>query len=173
MRLFHNCDIEDLNKILKEGLQPLSRTYNNRWDGNRVNNSKDVVYLFSPKSKINSFPKSYGIVLLEVDTEAFENEMVTNDTHSNDYVEYVTSEVKAEDIKAIYVPAIFKERVKKYISTETLKKITFVEIESNLSAEDLKIFAETCGISSEEWRYLRGVREDRTMIDIYEIEYVI
>lgn len=174
MKLFHNCDIEDLNKILKEGLQPLSKTYNYRWNGNRGSNSKDVVYLFSPKTRVNSFPKSYGIVLLEVETNAFENKMSENDAHIEDYIEYITSEVKAEEIKKIYVPIIFKERIKEYVNEEILKKIKFIEIKSNLSEDELKVFAETCGISTEEWSpFFRGVRENKTMIDIYDIEYIL
>lgn len=100
--------------------------------------------------------------------------MLANDCHKKDYTEYTTGEVKPEEIKSIYVPAIFKDRVAKYVSPETLKKIKFVEMKSNLSENELKIFSETCGISTEEWNpFLRGTREDKTVIDIHDIEYAI
>ena len=100
MKLYHNCDIIDLEKILNEGLLPLNKTNNNKWEnGKRALNSKDCVYLFSPKGRVNSFPASYGIVLLEVETEANEVEMARNDVHFNDYKEYTTSEVTPSEIK--------------------------------------------------------------------------
>lgn len=73
MTLYHNCDYRDLPSILKDGILPMSKTGNNRWeDKKRVNNSEDVVYLFKPVGKQNSFTQ-YGICLIEVETDATEN----------------------------------------------------------------------------------------------------
>jgi hypothetical protein len=41
MILYHNCDYRDLPSILKDGILPMSKTGNNRWeDKKRVNNSE-------------------------------------------------------------------------------------------------------------------------------------
>ena len=138
MKLYHNCDIIDLEKILEEGLLPLSKTNNDKWEnGKRAFNSKDCVYLFSPKGRVNSFPSSYGIVLLEVETEAKEVEMSRNDVHINDYKEYTTSKVAPGEIKKIYAPKIFRKKIEKIISEEVLKKIKFVEIEATYYDEEI------------------------------------
>lgn len=138
MKLYHNCDIIDLEKILKEGLLPLNKTNNNKWEnGKRAFNAKDCVYLFSPKGRVNSFPASYGIVLLEVETEANEVEMTRNDVHFNDYKEYTTSEVTPSEIKKIYAPKIFRKKIKKIISEEVFKKIKFVEMRATYYDEEI------------------------------------
>ena len=131
MKLYHNCDIIDLEKILEEGLLPLSKTNNDKWENKkRGDNSRECVYLFKPIGKVNSFPNSYGIVLLEVETEANEVEMLKNDVHFNDYKEYATSEVAPSEIKKIYAPKIFRKKIEKIISEEVFKKIKFVDIEA-------------------------------------------
>lgn len=138
MKLYHNCDIIDLEKILEEGLLPLSKTNNDKWENKkRGDNSRECVYLFKPIGKVNSFPNSYGIVLLEVETEANEVEMARNDVHFNDYKEYTTSEVTPSEIKKIYAPKIFRKKIEKIISEEVLKKIKFVEIEATYYDEEI------------------------------------
>ncbi|AYV94681.1 hypothetical protein [Fusobacterium necrophorum] len=179
MKLYHNCDVADLEKILKEGLQPLSVTKNDRWESNsRGNNSTDVVYLFKPISELNSFPL-YGIVLLEVEVEATRNEMASNDKYYGIYEEFVVPEVRPEKIKKIMIPAIFAEKTKKYLSQETLKKVEFVAMTAKI-LEDTKIeaaeellerFAKTCGISLEEERYFTGVKKNRQIISLCDVVY--
>ena len=45
MKLYKNVDILDLENIMRDGILPISQTNNDNWsDGNRSNNSKDVVY---------------------------------------------------------------------------------------------------------------------------------
>lgn len=179
MKLYHNCDVADLEKILKEGLQPLSVTKNDRWDSSsRGNNSTDVVYLFNPISELNSFP-TYGIVLLEVEVEATRNEMASNDKYYEIYEEFAVPEVRPEKIKRIMIPAIFAEKTKKYLSQETLKKVEFVAMTANV-CEDTKIeateellerFVKTCGISLEEERYFTGIKKDRQIINLCNVVY--
>lgn len=138
MKLYHNCDIIDLEKILEEGLLPLSKTNNDKWENKkRGYNSRECVYLFKPIGKVNSFPNSYGIVLLEVETEANEVEMARNDVHFNDYKEYTTSEVTPSEIKKIYAPKIFRKKIKKIISEEVFKKIKFVEMGATYYDEEI------------------------------------
>ena len=179
MKLYHNCDVADLEKILKDGLQPLSVTKNDRWENNRRgNNSKDVVYLFNPISELNSFT-SYGVVLLEVEVEATRNEMASNDKYYGIYEEFVVPEVRSENIKRIIIPAIFAEKTKKYLSPETLKKVEFVKMTANILGETkieateelLERFAKTCGISLEEERYFTGVKKNRQIISLCDVVY--
>lgn len=95
MTLYHNCDYRDLLSILKDGILPVNKTGNNRWDdGKRVNNSEDVVYLFKPVGKQNSFTQ-YGICLIEVDVDATENILDETDYNHGKYDEYVAESVPA------------------------------------------------------------------------------
>ena len=56
MILYHNADYKDLPSILKDGILPMSETGNNRWNNKkRADNSQNVVYLFNPIGKQNSF----------------------------------------------------------------------------------------------------------------------
>lgn len=98
MKLYKNVSSEDLEKILKEGILPISKTGNDNWDGNRrANNSTEVVYLFNPTSDVTSFTQ-YGDVVLEVEVEAYRNEIAPNDSNRGQYEEYIVSEVKPEQI---------------------------------------------------------------------------
>ncbi|KYM52121.1 hypothetical protein A2U07_07010 [Fusobacterium necrophorum subsp. funduliforme] len=188
MRLFKNVNLEDLERILTEGILPISKTGNDNWEfGKRGDNSKDVVYLFSPKTQVNSFPKSYGIVLLEVEADAKLNALAENDTHRDDYDEYIAGEVKPENIKKVYIPVILKDRVSEILSQEILEKITFVEVaakyyeghEKNVANDGiLKLFAETTALNTTEYGYFRGKRMvqglfgmKEEVFDLYEIEY--
>lgn len=98
MRLFKNVSSEDLEKILKEGILPISKTGNDNWEGNRrANNSTEVVYLFNPTTDVTSFTQ-YGDVVLEVEVEAYRNEIAPNDSNRGQYEEYIIAEVKPEQI---------------------------------------------------------------------------
>lgn len=92
---------EDLEKILKEGILPISKTGNNNWEGNRrADNSKEVVYLFNPLRDQLNFTQ-YGDVILEVETTAYKNEIAPNDVNIGKYEEFITYEVKPEEIKGV------------------------------------------------------------------------
>ncbi|CAL7893321.1 Restriction endonuclease [Fusobacterium necrophorum subsp. funduliforme] len=190
MRLFKNVNVEDLDRILTGGILPISKTGNDNWDsGKRGDNSKDVVYLFSPKTQVNSFPKSYGIVLLEVEADAKLNALEENDAHRDDYDEYIIDEVEPENIKKVYIPVILKNRVSEVLSQEALKKITFVEMSArhyeghekiDTNAEILNLFAETTGLNTTESGYFRGLKKvqglfgmKEEVLDLYDVEYVI
>lgn len=101
MKLYKNVSSEDLEKILKEGILPISKTGNDNWEGNRrANNSTEVVYLFNPTSEIKSFTQ-YGDVVLEVEVEAYRNEIAPNDSNRGQYEEYIVTEVKPEEIVGV------------------------------------------------------------------------
>lgn len=98
MKLYKNVSSEDLEKILKEGILPISKTGNDNWEGNRrANNSTEVVYLFNPTTDVTSFTQ-YGDVVLEVEVEAYRNEIAPNDSNRGQYEEYIVAGVKPEQI---------------------------------------------------------------------------
>lgn len=101
LKLYKVVDKEDLEKILKEGILPISKTGNNNWEGNRrADNSTEVVYLFKPLAEQLNFTQ-YGDVLLEVETTAYKNEILPNDRNRGKYEEFITFEVKPEEIKGV------------------------------------------------------------------------
>lgn len=125
--LYHNCDYRDLPSILKDGILPMSKTGNNRWENKkRVNNSENVVYLFKPVGKQNSFTQ-YGICLIEVETDATENILDEADCNHGKYEEYVVSSVSASQIKAVYIPEVFKDRISSELDLETLAKVEWCD----------------------------------------------
>lgn len=98
MKLYKVVSSEDLEKILKEGILPISKTSNDNWeDDKRANNSTEVVYLFNPLTEQKHFTQ-YGDVLLTVETTAYKNELAPNDVNKGKYEEYITYEVKPEEI---------------------------------------------------------------------------
>ena len=198
MVLFHNANITDINAICEQGLLPASVSRNYNWESNkRADNSEDVVYLFSPKSKKNTFTE-YGICLIEVDIDnANENELACNDKHSNDYTEYVTDQVSPEQIKAIYIPEIFKSRIKEYteLSEEALNKIVWCDMEAEIydkyipnpdneygfggthiykkaDSKVLEKFVETAPLNVTYFNYFRGVDDNREMIEMHNVIYI-
>lgn len=101
LKLYKVVDKEDLEKILKEGILPISKTGNNNWEGNRrADNSTEVVYLFKPLTDQLNFTQ-YGDVILEVETTAYKNEIAPNDVNIGKYEEFITYEVKPEEIKGV------------------------------------------------------------------------
>ena len=190
MKLFKNVDIADLNSILAKGILSLDESENNNWeDGNRANNPTDCVYMFNPLGEENSFP-NYGAALLEIEiNNARKVEMQKNDAYNGKYEEWVAPFVPAENIKAIYVPAIFRERLESYIGTlrdikrATFDKITFVEIECmtykigegfvKANEEDINLLGSTAAFfnSSFEDCFLRATMPNRNVQDFYEFKY--
>ena len=101
LKLYKIVDREDLDKILKEGILPISKTGNDNWEGNRrADNSIEVVYLFKPLTEQLNFSQ-YGDVLLEVETTAYKNEILPYDRNRGKYEEFITYEVKPEEIKGV------------------------------------------------------------------------
>ena len=101
LKLYKIVDREDLDKILKEGILPISKTGNDNWEGNRrADNSTEVVYLFKPLTEQLNFSQ-YGDVLLEVETTAYKNEILPSDSNRGKYEEFITYEVKPEEIKGV------------------------------------------------------------------------
>lgn len=101
LKLYKVVAKEDLEKILKEGILPISKTGNNNWEGNRrADNSTEVVYLFNPLTEQLNFTQ-YGDVILEVETSAYKNEIAPKDVNIGKYEEFITQEVKPEEIKGV------------------------------------------------------------------------
>lgn len=184
MTLYKNVDIKDLESILSKGILSLNESGNNNWDyGKRVNNSCDVVYLFKPLSKENSFC-NYGVALLEIDIPdnvVMESSLDNNDVNKGKYIEYITDKVPVEYIKAIYIPELFKNRVD--LTEEITLKIIWCEMKANYYGnsgkencpnEVLERFAKTAKImDSSTFNFFRGEFENREVIDLYNIQYVI
>lgn len=190
MILYHNADYKDLPSILKNGILPMSETGNNRWNNKkRADNSQNVVYLFNPIGKQNSFFQ-YGICLIEVDTDATEKTLDENDYNHGKYTEYVAESVPVNQIKAVYIPNIFMERISSELDSEILAKITWCDLYAEevdeyietgfckgyltykkVSDERLSIFAKTAELKVDGFNYFRGVDETNHMIDLYNIIY--
>lgn len=190
MTLYHNCDYRDLLSILKDGILPMNKTGNNRWDdGKRVNNSEDVVYLFKPVGKQNSFTQ-YGICLIEVDVDATENILDETDYNHGKYDEYVAESVPANRIKAVYIPEVFKNRISSELDKDTLAKITWCDFYAEeidgyvstgfcdgystykrVSEERLSEFTRTAELKVDGFNYFRGIDSTRHMIELCNIVY--
>lgn len=115
---------------------------------------------------------------MEVECEAKENVIDKVDIHIDDYSEYITESVKPSEIKRIIIPKIFKD----YISVPQNVAITWCKLKAECygdngleecSDELIKQFAKTSPLmDSTEFNFFRGVTEKRTMIDLYNIEYI-
>lgn len=177
MKFYKNVDVCDLESIMKNGILSIDKCGNNNWEeGKRANNDTSVVYLFKPLTEINTFP-GYGIALLEIECDATENKMTENDLHKDDYIEYVTKEVKPEQIKKIIIPKIFKER----ISLPSDIIVTWCNIYAEeygddglneISKERLEMFSKTALINTMEFPFFRGVDERNYIIDLYNVRYI-
>ena len=128
MKLYKNVSIFDLEKILKEGILPISKTGNDNWDnGRRANNSREVVYLFDTINPEKNVFTRYGAILLEVEVEKIQkNTIAENDVNRGQYEEYITDEVKPDEIKKAYIPKFLKRFIK-----FNSKKIKYVEVKGN------------------------------------------
>ena len=183
MILYKNVDIKDLESILTKGILSLNVSGNNNWDdGKRADNSCDVVYLFRPLTEENSFC-NYGVALLEIDIpddKIKENQLLKNDRYNGKYVEYIIDKVEVDCIKSIYIPKLFKKKVD--LPIEIMSRITWCGIKANHYGDDgkencpvevLEQFAKTAEImDASEFNFFRGVTKKRTMIDLYDIQYV-
>lgn len=178
MILYKNVDICDLDSIMKKGILSMDECKNNNWgEGRRVRNDTSVVYLFAPTNSQNSFPK-YGTALLEMDTDAKENEMLENDIHKNDYKEYITKSVAPQEIRKVIIPELFKP----YVKIPGDISVTWCGLKADYYGENgfenadnsvLERFAKTAALMDSSWfNFFRGKTENRTLIDLYNIQYV-
>ena len=177
MKLFKNVDICDLESILDKGILSLDESGNDNWDSDkRANNSTSVVYLFQPIGELNSFV-DYGCALVECEVNAAENEFEENDTHKNDYREFIVERVASEAITAIYVPEMFKDRVD--LPSRIMNRITWCGMTAEhydgeaVSDEEMNQFAATAQFErSSGFNFFRGITAKNTMIDLYNVKYV-
>ncbi len=186
MKLYKNVDIIDLESILSKGILSLNESGNDNWDeGRRADNSRDVVYLFRPLSKQNSFC-NYGVALLEIeipDDQVREYATGTRDVNKGKYVEYITEKVLPDLITHIYIPEIFKERVEiaEVLSDDVMSKIVwcgfkatywsangFAECPEHLMTQ----FAKTAPFIESTFNFFRGEEENRDIIDLYDYQYI-
>jgi len=179
MILYKNVDIYDLISIIEKGILSIEDCGNNNWEeGKRANNPTSVVYLFKPivPQKKNTFV-NYGLALLKVDIEsASENELEPYDENKGKYNEYIIERVMPEQIKAIYIPKIFKERILALDKEEKLLpdypitwcSMRFSEWDKPFNKERLSQFVKTAPISTVQLNFFRGVDEEMHMIDIDE-----
>lgn len=186
MKLFKNVDILDLENILQEGILPISQTNNDNWsDGNRSNNSKDMVYLFDALNQGDSFTH-YGLVLIEVDIDdAILNEIDDFDINKGKYIEYIASKVPVNNIKGIYIPRMFEEPLRtKYEVDFSEIDVKFVDVEflvysSELgeyilaNEEDKSIFVDTANLSTSDFNYLRGIKNNKMLDCQKKWRYII
>lgn len=183
MKLFKNVDVIDLKSILKNGILSLNESQNDNWEeGRREDNSCDLVYMFKPNEKGDSFTQ-YGTALMEInipDELVKENEISENDVNKGKYREYVASKVEAEYITNIYIPEMFRNRIE--LNDEIEEKITWCGFSANYyknyeltkaTEEILKQFAETAKImDASEYNFFRGKLETREVVDLYDIKYL-
>ena len=192
MKLFHNADINDLNSIVKEGLLPMSITHNNNWSSyKRSDNSRDVVYLFNPTGRQNSFIQ-YGAALIEVDVNsATKSEMFERDVNKGKYEEYIIDRVPADKIGKIYIPRIFKDKVMNpgpifnAPNEDVLSKVVWCDIDGEYMGADVddftpmnddvkNILQNTAGAFVINDLYFRGCDpRTRSVICVYNIIYHI
>lgn len=179
MRLYKNVDVCDLESILEKGILSLEESGNNNWaDGKRAPNSTDVVYLFKPKKQGNAFPK-YGLVLLEVEVDATQNDFLITDPNADLYDEYIVDKVKPEEITKIIIPKIFKNKIT--LRKDIEERVIWCDMSAAHYTDDgkveanedvLKRFAETAHVEcAEEFNFFRGIDDNNHMIDLYDIEY--
>lgn len=182
MKLYKNVDIRDLKSIFENGILSLDESGNDNWeDGKRANNDTNVVYLFSPISKLNTFCQ-YGIVLLEIEIDESlvrKNEMIECDVNKDLYVEYVADFVPSECIKKAFIPALFKSRCE--LSDNVEKLVAWCGMAADFyglnglekcTDEVLKKFSDTTEINSTCFNFFRGENEDRTVVDLYNVKYI-
>lgn len=137
MRLYKNVDIKDLDSILEKGLLSMDACGNNNWQpGYRAANATNVVYLFKPLPFKRNYFSQYGQALIECEVnDAEENEFLPNDYNKGLYVEYVASEVKPQNITAIYIPNEYKEQVT--ISSDLIQYVDYINaLNSSLGCKD-------------------------------------
>ena len=173
MKLFKNVGLQELKDILKNGILPISVTGNDNWEeNNRSNNSKDVVYLFSPKTELNTFMQ-YGLVLLEVETEnAIKNEFMKNDVNKDCYDEFIKDKIEPNEIKKIYIPKIFKRQIDKTNFLKDIEnKIIWVDLKDLPTKEELEDYKNTVNVS-DFYNYLRGKLNARIERKFFYGEFV-
>lgn len=184
MKLYKNVDLIDLQSILSRGILSIDECGNDNWnEGNRADNETNVVYLFnSIVGQSNSFPR-YGAALVEVDVDAQAHEIAESDWNHGQYEEYIIDRVDPEQIKAIYIPEIFKAKADEYVTddmpivwcgmsaTHWVGSLPDLE-KINCEAADLERFASTANVvSSTGFNYFRGEELNGEVMDLYDIRY--
>lgn len=181
MKLYKNVPIEDLNKIMENGILPISETNNNNWeDGLRGCNPTFLVYLFSPLTEQTTFIE-YGIALLEVEvpeSTVIETVIRKSDNHKKLYKEYITNFVPVENIKNIFLPKIFKKRLNNFIDKSFRNKVYWCDVElknDNMFCIEKNLvneFIDNVELLCTNDNYFKAVRKDRTFLT-FNINYKI
>ncbi len=193
MILYKNVDLSDLESILQRGILSLDESENDNWESRRAPNRTDVVYLFSPLTEQNSFTQ-YGAALIECECEGIQNDLLPQDVNNGLYEEYIVDRVLPEQIRAIYVPEIFKERLTE-LAPAVLEQITFCKMTAEIwdnsingnekdcfgnpipgghrrvTEDELLRFAQTASLNTWQLNYFRGEHENREVFDLEHIVY--
>lgn len=182
MKLYKNVDIIDLESILEKGILSMDACGNNNWEEKRRSrNATDVVYLFAPTGAQNSFVQ-YGAALVEVEIDdAKPDEMTERDVNRGLYKQYITDKVEPEQIKAVYVPILFKNWIESEILEKIESKITWCDMSAKVykgddlaeaTEEDFAHLEHGSVESTSWWLYFRGVdKNENKVVDYYEINY--
>lgn len=175
MKFYKNVDICDLESILEKGILSAEKAKNFHWgEGNRSENAYNVVYLFSPLGRRNAFTH-YGAALLAAELDPAvvkENEMLLTDSNRGEYIEYITKEVTPDQISAVYIPELFKEKCNN-LPASVLEKITWCGMEEEgVTLESLSLLVEDMVVlNSTAFNYFRGFDENGFTFDFYKTVY--
>lgn len=180
MKLFKNVDINDIKRILNEGIISIDDGASNSWDDNmRAANRTDVVYLFDPIEKGDVFPQ-YGIVLLEVEVDdVSKSEISSNDYNFGKYNEYIIGKVEPEQIKHIYFPRCWKDFFETYMAENGIKAnvdycnvdFEFWDDKENVEQDFIDNMS---AFSVLDFNYFRAERPiTRHIIDVKKVKYLI
>lgn len=182
MILYKNVDIVDLESILENGVLSLKESGNDNWEnGRRAGNSGEVVYLFYPlRKKQNSFV-NYGAALLEIEIQdAKENDVRNSDLNLGKYKEFICDRVRPEQIKNIYIPELFENKV--HLPQRIKEKINWCGLEAchfmngrkeSCTDEMLSLFANTATFNDcRADLYFRGLYENGEVMDISNVRYI-
>ena len=185
MKLYKNVDIQDLNSIFERGILSLDESGNDNWDdGRRAKNRTDKVYLFSPIDDWhNTFPH-YGVALLEVETDdVVGNPIAETDRNYGLYAEYIADRISPEQIKAVYIPEVFRSRIEDDLCDIPIA-VTWCKMTASVydgdrpgwrvaDEHELCVFASTAPLNTTCFNYFRGIKADGSVMDIEEVTYII
>ena len=112
--------------------------------------------------------------------------MVSNDVNIGKYEEFIVDKIEPYQIRKILIPKMFKGKIN--ISQNVIDRITWCDIVAEeydryengisyfkkITPERMNLFANTAKIDcSDDFNYFRGVNNDNTMIDLYNVVYIV
>lgn len=170
---------EIFKKAKKIHLQEYSQNdtiiYQNIDIDNLENLTQESIY-FKSLDNNNSLIQN-GLALIEYKVP---DRYISGFVYKNNCIEYkTTEELNEEFINAIYIPEIFKSRIK--LSNYILKKVKWCKIRAyyeddyeiyEISNDKLHRLGKTSGLNSHESNYLKGKNKDNSPIEVKYIQYI-